>query len=113
VYVDVDALHLQRVVTNFLSNALKYAPSRTDIVIAVDVAPARARVSVHDAGPGIRPQELVQVFEKYHRASDVRCEGTGLGLFVSKQIVEAHAGTIGVDSLYGGGSSFFFELRSA
>jgi signal transduction histidine kinase len=107
----IDDLQIQRVVTNLVTNALKYAPARTRISIGVEPVGGVVRVSVKDAGPGLTPYEMMDVFDKYHRAVRSRStEGHGLGLFISKQIVEAHGGTIGVESLRGRGSSFFFEL---
>jgi len=111
VTIEVDDLRIERVVANFLTNALKYAPASTGIVIRLDRTGNRTSVSVIDAGPGMTPVEMSTVFEKYKRLGSPRAaEGTGLGLFVSKQIVEAHGGVIGVDSVHGVGSRFFFEL---
>lgn len=111
VMIVLDDLRIERVVANFLTNALKYAPGVSGIIVRVERGPACARVSVTDAGPGMTPPEMSFIFDKYRRTRGARgCEGSGLGLYVSKQIVEAHGGMIGVDSSHGVGCRFFFEL---
>jgi len=107
----LDDLRIERVVANLLHNALKYSPSPSGVMIRVDVRTDAVRISVIDAGPGIRPEERQMVFEKFRRASSSHGhEGNGLGLYVSKRIIEAHGGRIGVDSAQGIGACFFFEL---
>jgi PAS domain S-box-containing protein len=111
VTLEVDELRIQRVVANLLQNALKYAPQDSTVVVALEVTARRARISVADAGPGLVPDEIAFIFDKYRRTIRARAhEGSGLGLYVSKQIIEAHGGQIGVDSVHGIGSRFFFEL---
>jgi PAS domain S-box-containing protein len=107
----IDAFRIERVVANLLQNALKYAPRDSKIVLRLDVDPDHGQVSVTDVGPGMTPAETSYVFDKYRR-TPAACmyEGSGLGLYVCKQIIEAHGGTIGVDSVLGAGSRFFFEL---
>jgi signal transduction histidine kinase len=110
----IDDLRIERVIANLLGNALKYSPSTTDVIVRLETHHDIARVSVIDAGPGIAPEEAAQLFGKYRRATTSHGhEGSGLGLYVSKRIVEAHGGRIGVDSLHGVGSCFFFELPLA
>jgi PAS domain S-box-containing protein len=107
----IDALRIERVVANLLQNALKYAPKITDIVVGLVVVNDAIRVSVSDAGPGMTPAETGYVFDKFRRASTAGSrEGSGLGLYVSRKIVEAHGGRIDVTSVQGAGSQFFFEL---
>lgn len=107
----IDDLRIERVVANLLHNALKYSPSPSGVVIRMDVRSDVVRISVIDAGPGIRPEERTLVFEKFRRASSSHGhEGNGLGLYVSRRIIEAHGGRIGVDSVHGAGACFFFEL---
>jgi two-component system, OmpR family, phosphate regulon sensor histidine kinase PhoR len=109
--LNVDAHRIERVVANLLDNALKYAPVSTGIVLRLASTATSACVSVIDAGPGIGPDELPHVFDRYRRAStSVGRAGAGLGLYVSKKIVEAHGGIIDVQSVRGAGSRFFFEL---
>ena len=109
--LELDELRIERVVANLVANALKYSPSRSRVVIRLDVHESVVRVSVTDQGPGIRPDEASFIFDKYRRASSADGhEGNGLGLYVSKRIVEAHRGQIGVISEVAVGSCFFFEL---
>jgi signal transduction histidine kinase len=109
--VSVDALRIERVVANLLQNALKYAPRPSLIGIRLEVRNGCARVSVIDDGPGLTLAETQCIFERYRRTpSSAAHEGSGLGLFISKRIVEAHGGRIGVDSVEGAGSCFYFEL---
>ncbi len=107
----VDELRIERVIANLLDNALKYTPSSGGIVVRLTRETNRAQISVCDAGPGLSPAEIDVVFEPYRRASSsIGRAGTGLGLYVSKQIVEAHGGQIGVESVRGVGARFFFAL---
>jgi signal transduction histidine kinase len=111
VFLAVDELRIERVISNLLANALKYSPSSTDVLIRLEVRQPVVRVSVIDAGPGIPADETRQLFGRYQRAATANgTEGNGLGLYVSKRIIEAHGGHIGVDSRHGAGSCFFFEL---
>jgi signal transduction histidine kinase len=111
VTVLADARRIERVICNFLHNALKYAPPRSPISVHVEVVGSRARVSVVDQGPGLAPDEARRVFDKFRRARSAQThDGAGLGLYVSRKIIEAHGGQIGVQSSLGNGSRFFFEL---
>jgi len=113
-YCDPD--NLQQVLLNLLGNAIKFSPHGSEIMVSVrreDSAKAPLLVfSVTDRGPGIPDAEQDLVFHKYYRASDVRdhVDGVGLGLSISKRIVEAHGGEIGVRSKPGEGSTFSFTL---
>jgi signal transduction histidine kinase len=109
--VSADDLRIERVVANLLQNALKYTPNRSAIVVRLDGGATVARVSVTDGGPGIDPEERESIFEAFYRgASASPRDGSGLGLYVSKRIVEAHGGRIGVDGAPDRGSCFYFEL---
>jgi signal transduction histidine kinase len=111
-----DATRLHRVLTNLISNAIKYSPDGGEIVVRVGVETSSsgqtARVSVRDRGIGIPAQDLGHVFERYHRASNVtgHFEGSGIGLAAARQIVEQHGGRISVESTEGEGSTFDVEL---
>jgi len=97
------------VVSNLLANALKFAPKASGIVVRLDHGPNAASISVIDSGPGLTPEQMSYIFDKYRRVDNKR-EGSGLGLFISKRIVEAHGGHIGVKAIHGVGSQFFFDL---
>jgi signal transduction histidine kinase len=113
-YCDPD--NLQQVLLNLLGNAIKFSPQGSAIEVCVrrdDAAKEPLLVfSVTDKGPGIPEAEQSLVFHKYYRASGVRdqVDGVGLGLSISKHIVEAHGGRIGVSSKPGEGSTFSFTL---
>jgi len=107
----LDDLRIERVVANLLENALKYAPKGTSIAVRLDVTPDSTEVSVIDIGRALSAVEMVNVFDEYKRGGEsTGHEGSGLGLYVSKRIVEAHGGTIGVESMHGVGTRFFFAL---
>jgi protein-histidine pros-kinase len=109
--VSAERSRIERVVVNFVQNAIKYSPPGSPIVVRLDVRDDRAVVSVTDRGPGLAPEERSYVFDKYKRASSAgKTEGLGLGLYISRKIVEAHGGDIGVDSAPGQGASFFLRL---
>jgi signal transduction histidine kinase len=111
VTLSIDAVRIERVVANLLDNALKYAPLGSGIVIRVSAYAESACVSIIDAGPGLDELDQKYVFDRYRRAATSHGRtGSGLGLYVSKKIVEAHGGQIGVESVRGAGSRFFFEL---
>lgn len=110
-----DELRIERVIGNLLDNALKYSPSSSAIVVSLQRDLQRmARVTVTDGGPGMSPAEIAFIFEPYRRAStSAGRQGSGLGLYVSKRIVEAHGGRIEVESVQGSGSSFSFLMPIA
>jgi signal transduction histidine kinase len=109
--VMADELRIERVIANLIDNALKYTPSGGGIAVRLTADEASAQVSVCDTGPGLTSEEIEILFQPYRRAATSRARpGTGLGLYVSKQIVEAHGGTIGVESIRGNGARFHFAL---
>jgi signal transduction histidine kinase len=107
----IDDLRIERVVANLIANALKYAPACTGIVVRLEINPGGVRVSVIDAGTSMTPAEMSVVFEKYRRGHATSShDGSGLGLYVSREIVEAHGGRIDVECARGIGTRFFFDL---
>jgi signal transduction histidine kinase len=105
-----DRLRLDQVLTNLLGNAVKYGRGRP-VELALRVEPGRAVISVRDHGIGIAPADHQRIFERFERAvSDRNYGGFGLGLFIAKYVVEAHAGTIRVESALGQGATFSVTL---
>jgi two-component system sensor histidine kinase/response regulator len=108
-----DADLIRRTVGNLLGNALKFTPSSASIVVMVKTNEGRPRVEVRDTGPGIPEQFHARIFDKFGQADGgkrTKRHSSGLGLAFCKLAVEAHGGTIGVDSKAGEGSTFWFEL---
>ncbi|WP_244237296.1 sensor histidine kinase [Corallococcus llansteffanensis] len=105
-----DRLRLEQVVTNLLSNALKYGAGHP-VALAVEAHGTTARLTVTDHGIGIAPEDLARIFERFERAvSDRHYGGLGLGLYITRQIVEAFGGTVQAQSEPGQGSTFILEL---
>ncbi len=114
-YVDADRTRLKQVLVNLLSNAIKYNQANGTVVVDYTAStPGRLRVSVRDSGAGLSPEMLTQLFQPFNRLGreTSREEGTGIGLVMSKRLVELMGGTIGVASTIGSGSVFWFELNS-
>jgi signal transduction histidine kinase len=114
-----DQEHLQQVLLNLVGNAIKFSPSGSGVSVRVETITAEReallRFSVTDSGPGIPQEEQPLIFDKYYRAPGVRdqVDGVGLGLSISKHIIEAHGGNIWVESQVGQGSTFGFTLPLA
>ncbi len=105
-----DRLRVEQVVTNLFTNAVRYAPGKP-IEIAVDADARATRLSVRDHGMGISQEDLARIFGRFERAVPARhFGGLGMGLFITQQIVQAHGGSIAVESEIGQGSTFTVEL---
>ena len=105
-----DSLRIEQVVINLLTNAIKYGQGKP-IEVAIEAADANMRVRVSDQGMGIQDNQMDIIFNRFERAiSPYEVSGLGLGLYISKQIVESHGGKIWVESKAGKGSDFIFEL---
>lgn len=112
--ITVDPQRLAQVLGNLLSNALRHTPEGGRVVCRVTAGPdARLNFSVVDNGPGIAPEALPHIFERFYRADSARSRsdgGTGLGLTIARQLVEAHGGTMWVKSEVGKGTEVGFSL---
>ncbi len=114
--VDVDPQRVGQVLRNLLDNAVAYTPEGGEIVVQARLAGVEAQVSVRDTGTGIAPEHLPYVFERFYRADSSRARatgGAGLGLAITKQLVEAHGGRVWVESEVGRGTTFTFSLPTA
>jgi len=115
-FVDADRTRLKQVLINLLANSIKYNQANGTVVVdCTRSAPERIRVSVRDTGAGLPPDMLSQLFQPFNRLGQEGSteEGTGIGLVMSKRLVELMGGRIGVESTVGMGSVFWFELNSA
>jgi signal transduction histidine kinase len=112
--VSADPARLERVLVNLFTNALKYSEAGTEVVVRIGGDASGAVLEVEDRGPGIKPEDLPHLFERYFRAlGHRRYEGMGLGLYTARCLVEAHGGTIAVASEPGRGSTFRVRLPTA
>lgn len=110
VYADKDKT--RQVLTNLIGNAVKYTPEKGIIEVSFKANEKSIMTTVSDTGTGIKEEDLQKLFGKFERLENT-VSGTGLGLYLSKKIVEKSGGTIGVESLFGKGSKFFFTLPLA
>ncbi|MBU1977551.1 MAG: PAS domain S-box protein, partial [Gammaproteobacteria bacterium] len=112
-FAHADRTRVKQVLINLLSNAIKYNREQGTITVEFTVStPERIRISIKDSGEGLPPQKLAQLFQPFNRLGQENGaeEGTGIGLVVTKQLVELMGGTIGVESTVGVGSEFWIEL---
>lgn len=113
--VELDYLQIDQVVTNLLENAVRYTPASSPIEVSAHVKEQEIVICVADRGPGIPPADRERVFDKFYRVLSpqriaAHATGSGLGLAVSKGLVEAHGGHIWVNNRQGGGAEFCFTL---
>jgi signal transduction histidine kinase len=111
--VHADKFRIYQVLTNLLTNAIKYSPKGGEIIFETTKKKDKIQVMVKDNGIGISDKQKTRVFEHLYRAGGMEQKtfpGLGIGLFISKEIVERHGGEIWVESTVGKGSNFYFTL---
>ncbi len=113
-----DADRLGQVVTNYLTNALKYSPADSPVEVGIQIDGQQARVWVRDEGPGLPPEEQERIWDRFHRVDGIKVQsgsgvGLGLGLHICRTIVERHQGQVGVKSAPGQGATFWFTVPLA
>ena len=111
--VVADRERVLQVLANLVGNALKFTPPGGRIDLSAERAPEGVRIAVADTGPGIAPENLPHVFDRFWKTQGGNRHGAGLGLAICKGIVEAHGGSIGVESRLAAGSTFAFTLPAA
>ena len=111
-FVNADQTRMKQVLVNLLSNAVKYNHRQGTVAVTCSVSAERIRISVKDSGAGLPPEKLAHLFEPFNRLGQETGseEGTGIGLVVTKRLVELMGGVIGVESVVGVGSVFWIEL---
>lgn len=110
--VQADRQRVEQVLINLISNAVKYSPDASKVVIRVRKTDLEVRVGIKDFGFGIEPDQIMNIFSRFFRVESIasHISGLGIGLFITKEIVERHNGRIWVESEHGKGSEFFFTL---
>jgi len=107
--IHADGVRVAQVFENLFTNAIKYAPS-SDIIVGLKQVGMALIVTFTDHGPGIPAESLPLIFERFYRVRTEKATGTGLGLYICKQIIDAHRGKIWAESNPGHGTTFFIEL---
>jgi PAS domain S-box-containing protein len=110
--VYADEHRIEQVVVNLVNNAVKYASKSKKIYISVEKKENFIKIAVRDEGPGVDPEKIARLFDRYYRVdyTDTHYSGLGLGLYISAEIVKQHGGQIGAESELGKGSVFWFTL---
>ena len=114
--VEADATRIGQVLRNLLNNAMEFTPRGGEVSVTAYTRERFVDVEVHDTGPGIAPEHLPYVFERFYRVDPSRTRstgGAGLGLTIVKSLVEAHGGRVWATSTPGAGSTFGFGLPCA
>lgn len=112
ILIPLDAIRIEQVLINFLTNAIKYSPENNQVIVTTFVDENEVRVSVTDFGIGIPDFKQDAVFKKFYRVeeSSLQFQGMGIGLYICSEIIQQHDGTIGLSSVVEEGSTFYFTL---
>jgi signal transduction histidine kinase len=108
--VEFDPARILQVLANLIGNAIKFTPSGGSVVVHVELVQQELRFAVRDTGVGIAAGHLESVFERFRQVARGDGRGVGLGLYISKCIVQGHGGHIWAESREGAGSTFWFTL---
>lgn len=112
--MEVDPERMAQVLGNLVSNAIRYTPEGGAIVLSAERSDGTILLKVHDNGPGIDPEDLPHIFERFYRSDKSRQQNgeSGLGLAIARSIVEAHGGSIWAESPPQGGATFVIALAN-
>ena len=109
----LDPMRIEQILTNLISNAMRYTPEGGQVALTLSTPPGSVRLTVHDSGPGIPPESLAHVFERFYRADKARARqegGSGLGLAIARQLAQAHGGDLTAGNHPEGGAVFTLSL---
>jgi signal transduction histidine kinase len=112
-WINADRDKISSVISNYISNAVKYSPKGQNVIISCIVANGQAIFSVRDEGMGIKPGDLARIFDRYYRVETNHTRhiaGFGIGLYLSAEIIQRHGGKVWAESESGVGSTFYFSL---
>ena len=112
-YIHADRERLLQVFSNLIGNAAKFSPAGAEIVLTANVGERTVDFAIRDSGPGLPAEHIPHVFDRFWQARRTGRQGIGLGLAIVKGIVEAHSGSVSVESELGVGSTFRFSLPIA
>jgi len=108
--VNADSERIAQALSNLVGNAVKFSPPESEITVGAAERNGEVLVSVSDRGPGMTPEQLAHAFDRFWQSRRTDREGAGLGLAITKGIIDAHGGRIWAESEIGNGSTFYFTL---
>ena len=113
IIINGDKILLQLAINNLLDNAIKYSEKDDVVLVKISKANRKVNLKVIDQGVGIKDSEKKRIFEKYFRGSGMQAKGTGLGLYLTREIIKQHHGIISFRNNEYGGSTFEIQLKTA